>query len=41
MFHHDPGHSDAMLDRLLAEAGNAGPFPFELVSGIEGMQFEI
>lgn len=40
-FHHDPSHSDAMLDRLLAEVGNTGPFPFELVGGMEGMQFEI
>jgi ribonuclease BN (tRNA processing enzyme) len=40
-FHHDPSHSDAMLDRLLAEARGAGALPFELLPGIEGAVFEI
>ena len=40
-FHHDPSHSDAELDRLLAEAASIGPLPFELIPGMEGMQFEI
>jgi len=40
-FHHDPSHSDAMLDHLLEEAAGTGPFPFELIPGMEGMQFDL
>lgn len=40
-FHHDPSHSDAMLDQMLEVVGNAGPLPFDLVPGMEGMQFEL
>lgn len=40
-FHHDPSHSDAMLDHMLAEAGAGGPFPFDLLPGREGLQFEV
>lgn len=40
-FHHDPSHSDAMLDRLLEDTRRTGPFPFELVPGTEGAQFDV
>lgn len=40
-FHHDPGHSDAMLDRLTEEASRAGGLPFELIPGTEGLGFEL
>jgi len=40
-FHHDPSHSDAALDRLLEDAGRTGPFPFELIPGMEGLAFEV
>jgi phosphoribosyl 1,2-cyclic phosphodiesterase len=35
-FHHDPGHSDAMLDRLVDEARQICPLSFELIPGTEG-----
>jgi ribonuclease BN (tRNA processing enzyme) len=40
-FHHDPGHSDAMLDRLIEEASRTGGLPFELIPGTEGLGFEL
>jgi phosphoribosyl 1,2-cyclic phosphodiesterase len=40
-FHHDPGHSDDMLDRLFAEARNPLPVPFQLTPGKEGTLFEL
>ncbi|MBI3629970.1 MAG: MBL fold metallo-hydrolase [Candidatus Rokubacteria bacterium] len=40
-FHHDPGHSDALLDRLTEEASRAGGLPFELIPGTEGLGFEL
>ncbi len=40
-FHHDPGHSDAMLDRLTEEASRACGLPFELIPGTEGLGFEL
>ncbi len=40
-FHHDPSHDDAMLDRLLEDVRRSGPFPFELVPGTEGAQFDV
>jgi len=40
-FHHDPGHSDALLDALTEEARRAGPLPFEFTAGQEGMTFEV
>ncbi len=40
-FHHDPGHSDAMLDRLIEEASRACGLPFELIPGTEGLGFEL
>lgn len=40
-FHHDPGHSDEMLDRLVGEARGSSPLPFELLPGMEGTSFEL
>jgi phosphoribosyl 1,2-cyclic phosphodiesterase len=40
-FHHDPGHDDALLDRLVDEARSEGTFPFEIIPGIEGAQFDL
>ncbi len=40
-FHHDPSHSDAMLDRLLEDIRRSEPLPFELVPGMEGMEFDV
>jgi ribonuclease BN (tRNA processing enzyme) len=40
-FHHDPGHGDAMLDRLIEEASRARGLPFELIPGTEGLGFEL
>lgn len=39
-FHHDPGHDDATLDRLVREARRAGP-PFDVIPGTEGATFEL
>jgi phosphoribosyl 1,2-cyclic phosphodiesterase len=40
-FHHDPGHSDAVLDRLFAEARHSLPLPPQLTPAREGMRFEL
>jgi len=40
-FHHDPAHSDTMLDRLAEEAVLGGTLPFELIPGTEGATFEV
>jgi ribonuclease BN (tRNA processing enzyme) len=40
-FHHDPGHDDAALDRLLEEAVAGGDLPFEVVPGMEGLSWEV
>jgi phosphoribosyl 1,2-cyclic phosphodiesterase len=40
-FHHDPGHDDAALDRLLAEAVRRAAPPFRVSPGREGAVFEI
>jgi phosphoribosyl 1,2-cyclic phosphodiesterase len=40
-FHHDPGHSDEMLDRMFEEARNSNGLPFELVPAMEGMTFRL
>ncbi|HEX2710775.1 MAG TPA: MBL fold metallo-hydrolase, partial [Candidatus Acidoferrales bacterium] len=40
-FHHDPSHSDEILDRLFAEVRNPPPPPFQLIPGREGMRFEL
>jgi phosphoribosyl 1,2-cyclic phosphodiesterase len=36
-FHHDPGHDDETLTRLLDEACAGAAFPFEIVPGTEGL----
>jgi len=41
IFHHDPGHSDAMLDRLVEEARKICQPPFELLAGTEGAMFKL
>lgn len=40
-FHHDPGHDDAALDRLIAEARNPVDHLFEVIPGIEGMRIDL
>jgi phosphoribosyl 1,2-cyclic phosphodiesterase len=40
-FHHDPGHSDELLDSLLDEARLASTLSFELISGTEGASFQL
>ena len=40
-FHHDPGHDDAALDRMIAEARGAVDAPLELIPGTEGAHFEL
>jgi phosphoribosyl 1,2-cyclic phosphodiesterase len=40
-FHHDPGHSDAALDQLHAEARATFTLAFELIAGTEGASFEV
>jgi phosphoribosyl 1,2-cyclic phosphodiesterase len=40
-FHHDPSHSDTMLDATAAAAQRACPFAFELIPGVEGATFEL
>lgn len=40
-FHHDPSHSDELLDGLMAAARDNGPVPFELIPGQEGASFDI
>ncbi len=39
-FHHDPNHSDELLDRLFDEA-TSSPLPFQLLRGVEGATFEL
>lgn len=39
-FHHDPGHFDEMLDRVLEDAGRTSP-PVELLAGREGATFDV
>lgn len=39
-FHHDPGHADEMLDRLVEEIRRS-PLPFELTPGKEGMTLQV
>jgi phosphoribosyl 1,2-cyclic phosphodiesterase len=38
-FHHDPSHSDEMLDRVFAEARQRRDLPIELTPGMEGSTF--
>jgi ribonuclease BN (tRNA processing enzyme) len=40
-FHHDPGHDDAALDRLVDEARAAAPASCEVVAGTEGASFDL
>jgi phosphoribosyl 1,2-cyclic phosphodiesterase len=40
-FHHDPAHSDIILDRLYEEVQKADHLPFELSPGAEGASFEV
>jgi phosphoribosyl 1,2-cyclic phosphodiesterase len=40
-FHHDPGHDDATLDRILAQARARSAYPFEIIPGTEGATLEI
>ena len=41
LFHHDPGHSDATIDRIVAEAIECCPEPFEVVRGTEGLTLKL
>ena len=40
-FHHDPTHSDAVLDRLYEEVRSSNDLPFELSPAMEGASFEL
>lgn len=40
-FHHDPGHDDAMLDRMLDGVRGAAPAGLELLPGREGATFSL
>jgi phosphoribosyl 1,2-cyclic phosphodiesterase len=40
-FHHDPGHSDAMLDRIIDEIRSSCDLPFDLLPGVEGATFDL
>ena len=40
-FHHDPDHSDADLDRLMAEAIDTGKPVYPVTPGREGMTFDL
>jgi hypothetical protein len=41
LFHHDPGHDDATLERLLAEALQRFKPRFDVSCGCEGAVFEL
>ncbi|MBI3455233.1 MAG: hypothetical protein HY002_05540 [Candidatus Rokubacteria bacterium] len=40
-FHHDPGHDDLTLDRLIEEAQNSFDLPFQLSPGTEGATLDL
>jgi phosphoribosyl 1,2-cyclic phosphodiesterase len=40
-FHHDPGHDDDTLTRLLDEAGGGATFPFQILPGTEGLSVDV
>jgi phosphoribosyl 1,2-cyclic phosphodiesterase len=40
-FHHDPGHDDATLDRLIDEARKSVDVSFEIIPGTEGACFDL
>jgi phosphoribosyl 1,2-cyclic phosphodiesterase len=40
-FHHDPGHDDATLDRLVEDARRSLALPFQIIPGVEGASFDL
>jgi phosphoribosyl 1,2-cyclic phosphodiesterase len=40
-FHHDPAHSDVMLDELFAAARGASQLPFDLTPAADGLIFDL
>jgi phosphoribosyl 1,2-cyclic phosphodiesterase len=40
-FHHDPSHTDDMLDRMLEEGRSSGQYAFQLSAGAEGDTFQL
>lgn len=40
-FHHDPGHSDDMLDRIMGEIGQMRDLPFEVIPGRAGLTISL
>jgi phosphoribosyl 1,2-cyclic phosphodiesterase len=40
-FHHDPGHSDGLLDQMIAQAVEALQPSFSITPGMEGQVFEL
>jgi ribonuclease BN (tRNA processing enzyme) len=40
-FHHDPGHDDSTLERLIAEAISQEHPTFQVTAGAEGATFEV
>jgi ribonuclease BN (tRNA processing enzyme) len=40
-FHHDPGHTDDMLDRIFAQCADGADLPFGLVPAREGLRFDL
>ncbi len=40
-FHHDPSHTDELLDRLLTEARGSAPLHFEFIPAREGTTFHL
>ena len=41
LFHHDPTHSDAMLDQLFEEVRKSNTLPFEMIPAVEGESFQV
>jgi phosphoribosyl 1,2-cyclic phosphodiesterase len=40
-FHHDPGHDDVTLDRLVEDVRRSFVLPFQLIPGVEGASFDL
>jgi phosphoribosyl 1,2-cyclic phosphodiesterase len=40
-FHHDPSHTDDMLDRMIEEGRSSGRYAFQLSAGVEGDTFQL
>jgi hypothetical protein len=40
-FHHDPSHSDDMLDEMHGEVHASGMYPFQLLAGVEGDTLQV